>query len=72
MDDEVDLKKFRKQRELNRNNKRLEEIKTEREILESRNVDLKKALGIKETPRQSRNRRGRDWKKQQAQRGAQA
>jgi len=71
-EDEIDLKKFRQQRELTRNTKRLEEIKTEQRILEARNVELKEKLGIKETPRQSRNRRGRDWKKQQAQRAAQA
>jgi len=59
MDDEVDLKKFRQQRELNRNNKRLEEIRTEQRILEARNVDLKAKLGIKEQPKPSRREQNR-------------
>jgi hypothetical protein len=72
-EDDIDLKKFRQQRELTRNNKRLEEIKTEQRILEARNVELKEKLGIKDPPRPSRREQNRRRHEQnKARRGSQA
>lgn len=74
MGDLSEIRKFGLERELKRNEKRIEECKQESEILRNRNRDIKEKLGIKDQPRLSNRERARRERalNQQKQQGGRA
>jgi hypothetical protein len=64
MGDLSEIRRFGLERELKRNEKRIEECKVESEILRNRNRDIKEQLGIKDPPRLSNRERSRRRREQ--------